>query len=250
MTPSLIAHRTCPLHAAENSLAGVQAAVDFGADLVEVDVRRTRDGVPVLMHDHSPGRTATGRGSSALLRRLPLRVLPASLVTNLRLSGTLAGAGDPVPTLTAALASAAPGLGFALDVKDAGAGPAVLGSVCEAGLRGRVLIWSQSEAVVSHCAAAAPEIEVALLRDTFDASATRRLLDEAVAWGARGVSVHQDVLDAALVDDAHGRGLAVYCWFQSLAVQDEKLPAAARFGLDGVVTNWVSEARATLTMRA
>ncbi len=89
-------------------------------------------------------------------------------------------------------------------------------------------------------------IEVSLLRDTADPASTRRLLDEAVAWGARGVSVHQGVLDSALVDEAHGRGLAVYCWFQSLAVQEEMLASAVAFGLDGVVTDWVAEALATI----
>ena len=247
MATSVIAHRACPLHAVENSLAGVRAAAGLGGDFVEVDVRRTRDGVPVLMHDRSPGRTARGGGAGALLSRAPLRRLRSSFVTSLRLRGAAAGAGDPVPTLAAALAAAPPPLGLALDVKDPGAGPATLRAVHDAGMERRVLLWSQNEAVVRHCARAASEIEVSLLRDTTSPQATRRLLDDAVAWGARGVSVHQDVLDAALVADAHHRGLAVYCWFRRLAVQEEKLAAAAAFGLDGVVTDWIREARATLT---
>lgn len=238
MATRVIAHRACPRHAVENSLAGVRAAAEMGADLVEVDVRRTRDGVPVLMHDRSPRRTA---GS-----RWPLRRLPANRVAGLRLRGDGPGAGDEVPTLTGALHAAAPGLGFALDVKDPGAGPATLGAVRAAGMHDRVLLWSQHEAVVRYCAKEAPGIEVSLLRDTSTPQATERFLSEAVAWGARGVSVHQGVLSAELVADAHGRGLAVYCWFQRLDVQEARLSAAAGFGLDGVVTDWVAEARSTL----
>ncbi len=250
MATRVIAHRACPRGAVENSLAGIRAAVALGADLVEVDVRRTRDGLPVLMHDSTPGRTAGGVRSTGVLGgargRLPLRCMPASRVARLRLRGDLAGSGDPVPTLAEALAAAPSHLGFALDVKDPGAGPATLRAVRAAGMEGRVLLWSQHEAVVRYCAREAPEVEVSLLRDTYDAAATDRLLGEAVAWGARGVSVHQGVLDAALVAEAHRRGIAVFCWFQNLAAQEAGLAEAAGFGLDGVVTDWVAEARSTL----
>lgn len=242
MVTRVIAHRACPRHAIENSVAGIIAAGEMGADLVEVDVRRTRDGVPVLMHDRSPRRTAG--------TRWPLRRLPSNRVAGLRLRGDGPGAGDEVPTLAAALAVTPPGLGFALDVKDPGAGPATLGAVRAAGMDDRVLLWSQHEPVVRYCAKEAPGIEVSLLRDTSTPQATGRFLSEAVAWGARGVSVHQGVLSAELVGDAHGRGLTVYCWFQSLDAQEAALGAAARFGLDGVVTDWVAEARSTLAALA
>ena len=250
MATRVIAHRACPLHAAENSLAGIRAAAAVGADFVEVDVRRTRDGTPMLLHDRTPGRTArVGAGAGPLgaaLGRVPLRCLSSSRVARFVLRGALAGAGDPVPALAAALEAAPSQLGFALDVKDPGAGPATLRAVREAGMEQRVLLWSQHEAVVRYCAREAPGIEVSLLRDTFDSAATARLLGAAVAWGARGISVHQSALEASLVAEAHRRGVAVYCWFQSLAVQEERLAEAAAFGLDGVVTDWVAEARSTL----
>lgn len=46
-----IAHRGYPVRVRENTLPSVEAAVEAGADWVEVDVRLTRDGVPVLLHD-------------------------------------------------------------------------------------------------------------------------------------------------------------------------------------------------------
>ncbi|MCZ7535807.1 MAG: glycerophosphodiester phosphodiesterase [Acidimicrobiia bacterium] len=246
MVARVIAHRTCPRHAIENSLAGILAAGALGAGYVEVDVRRTRDGVPVLMHDRTPGRTARFVGAARPLGRMPLRCLASATLAGTRLRGDAPGAGDPVPTLAAALGAAPPPLGFALDVKDPGAGPATLRAVREAQMDDRVLLWSQHEAAVRHFAGEAEGIEVSLLRDTASPAATRRLLDDAVAWGARGVSVHQGVLDEALVAEAHGRGLAVYCWFQSLAVQEEMLARASGFGLDGVVTDWVAGALATV----
>ena len=51
MPPVIIAHRTSPRDAPENSLEGIRRSAELGADYVEVDVRLTRDGVPVMLHD-------------------------------------------------------------------------------------------------------------------------------------------------------------------------------------------------------
>lgn len=59
-TPLLVAHRGEDSGAPENSLAAIAAAHDRGADVVEVDVRQTKDGVLVLMHDGDVKRTTDG----------------------------------------------------------------------------------------------------------------------------------------------------------------------------------------------
>lgn len=56
------AHRAAHLHFPENSLAAIQAAIDLGVDLVEIDVRLTKDMIPVLMHDGNLDRTSNGTG--------------------------------------------------------------------------------------------------------------------------------------------------------------------------------------------
>lgn len=48
---TLIAHRGTPREHPENTLASLRHAEALGADAVEFDVRTTRDGVPVLLHD-------------------------------------------------------------------------------------------------------------------------------------------------------------------------------------------------------
>lgn len=53
-----IAHRGSPFSAPENTLAAIDAAIDEGANYVELDVRRTRDGVLVLLHDRDLRRVA------------------------------------------------------------------------------------------------------------------------------------------------------------------------------------------------
>lgn len=56
------AHRGGHLTVPENSLASIDEAIRAGADIVELDVRETKDGVMVLMHDRKLDRTTTGKG--------------------------------------------------------------------------------------------------------------------------------------------------------------------------------------------
>lgn len=55
--PWVIAHRGDSFHAPENTLEAAQRAWDLGADAWELDVRLSRDRVPVLLHDRSLLRT-------------------------------------------------------------------------------------------------------------------------------------------------------------------------------------------------
>jgi len=59
------AHRAAHNNFPENSLPAIQEAIDIGVDIVELDVKVTKDGVPVLMHDGTINRTTTGTGKLA-----------------------------------------------------------------------------------------------------------------------------------------------------------------------------------------
>jgi|GEM_PF-3368925 len=61
--PVVIVHRGAWAFAPENSLAAYAAAMDYGADGCEVDLRRTRDGVLVLFHDDMLDRLTCGFGA-------------------------------------------------------------------------------------------------------------------------------------------------------------------------------------------
>ncbi|MFN3229850.1 MAG: glycerophosphodiester phosphodiesterase family protein [Asticcacaulis sp.] len=58
----VVAHRGCWKAAPENSIEALEACIRLGVDMVEVDVRRTRDGVLVVMHDETVDRTTNGSG--------------------------------------------------------------------------------------------------------------------------------------------------------------------------------------------
>src|SRR3954451_3410010 len=103
-----VAHRGDPYRVRENTLDSLRSALRRGADAVEIDVRLTRDGVPVLLHDET-------------LKRLweldrPLHSLSAAEVRGL--------SGGGVPTLAEAPA-AADATRLMLDLRGAPGGAAV-----------------------------------------------------------------------------------------------------------------------------
>jgi glycerophosphoryl diester phosphodiesterase len=58
----VVGHRGAAARAPENTAASLNAGLDAGADLIEIDVGLTRDGRAVLLHDTTLDRTTSGRG--------------------------------------------------------------------------------------------------------------------------------------------------------------------------------------------
>lgn len=111
----VVAHRGCWQQAPENSLAGLEACVRAGVDAVELDVRHTRDGVAVIIHDETLDRTTNGHGAVA--------DRTWAEVSRLRLRAGRGGRDAPltdqsIPTLDAYLTSAKGRMMIVFDVKD------------------------------------------------------------------------------------------------------------------------------------
>jgi glycerophosphoryl diester phosphodiesterase len=71
----VIAHRGAHREAPENTLASLEQAIEIGCDFVEIDVRRTKDGALVIMHDGNVGRMTNGRGKIEDLTLAEIRKL-------------------------------------------------------------------------------------------------------------------------------------------------------------------------------
>jgi len=73
--PDVVAHRGASAEVAEHTLAAYRRALDDGADGLECDVRLTRDGVLVCVHDRRVNRTSNGRGVVSTLELAELAEL-------------------------------------------------------------------------------------------------------------------------------------------------------------------------------
>ncbi len=94
MRPEVVAHRGASAVEAEHTLAAYRRALDDGADGVECDVRLTRDGVLVCVHDRRVDRTSSGRGVVSTLELADLSELDFGSWRN----GSSEDAPDPLLT--------------------------------------------------------------------------------------------------------------------------------------------------------
>ncbi|WP_186758058.1 glycerophosphodiester phosphodiesterase family protein [Echinicola salinicaeni] len=89
------AHRAAHRFHPENSLEAIQEAIRLGVDIVELDIRVSKDGVPLIMHDQTVNRTTTGNGEVESLEWEYLKSL------NLKYEGIPSS--SKIPTLKEAL---------------------------------------------------------------------------------------------------------------------------------------------------
>lgn len=61
----VVAHRADWRREPENSIAGIESAIKMGVDMVEIDLKKSKDGVLLLLHDETLDRTTTGHGKPA-----------------------------------------------------------------------------------------------------------------------------------------------------------------------------------------
>lgn len=59
----VVSHRADWRNAPENSLQAIQNCIDMGVDMVEIDLKKTKDGELILCHDKTLDRTTTGKGA-------------------------------------------------------------------------------------------------------------------------------------------------------------------------------------------
>ncbi|CAL9544817.1 glycerophosphodiester phosphodiesterase [Streptomyces thermolilacinus] len=224
-TLTVVGHRGDPYRVRENTVASIRSALARGADAVEIDVRLTWDGVPVLLHDDT-------------LRRLwhidrPLAALSFAEVREL--TGP-----EGVPTLHEALAAAAPHR-VMIDLPGATEASVrtVVGAVHECDAEDRVYYCSSAPAMLL-VRAADPAAELALTWTTL-APARPALLD---ALSPRWLNYRFGLVSRALTDRVHRDGLLVSSWTADTRRSMRKLIAN---GVDSITTNRVDTLNAVLT---
>jgi len=108
----VVAHRGMAPGYPENTLLAFRHAFELGVDYIEVDLRMTKDGVPVILHDDTLDRTTDGKGEVSELTLAEIKKLDAGSIAKPEFAGAR------IPTLEETLALAAPlGGKLILDIK-------------------------------------------------------------------------------------------------------------------------------------
>ena len=226
----VIAHRGASGHRPENTLPAYELAVEQGADMIEIDLHRTRDGAIVVTHDEELAGIG-GRGEIAQATLAEVRALDA-------------GGGEPVPMLDEVLDGFATRIPFNLELKRGkqaeypGLEQATLEAVNQRGLLARMLFSSFYDPVLARLRALSPEARVALL---ISRKFPQRAVERAKALGAEALNPEDSLVTAELVREAHAAGLAVYVFTVD---EEAELRRFLDLGVDGIFTNHPDRLRA------
>lgn len=225
----IIAHRANSGYSPENTLVGIKQAFDEGADAVEVDVRITKDGELVLMHDEDISRTTNGSGLVSDISLTELKKLDAGSWFSPFYSG------EQVPTLTEAL-EAAKGRGkLLLDVKSLLIGSSIKSSLNEAGV-GDDAVWPSQN--VSDTAAEdfkkyMPDAGILWMGITDPL--TKEEFDKLKDKGVIGFDIDYSLATKEFIDAAHLNGMFVFVY--TVMDQDTML-YLIDIGVDGMETDF------------
>lgn len=110
----VVAHRGSSADRPECTLAAVRRAIEVGATTTEVDVRRTKDGALVILHDATVDRTTDGTGPISALTLAEARKLDAGSRFDPRWKN------ERIPTLAEVLQAAHGRIDVLLDLKEQG----------------------------------------------------------------------------------------------------------------------------------
>jgi len=157
-----VSHRGAAALAPENTLAAVGAGVNSGARFIEIDVRLTSDGVPVLMHDASLERTTDGTGYVKERTWEYVKTLDAGSHFSPEFKG------EPVPGLDEVLAYMKGARStLVIEVKSPedypGIDDIILATLKKHGMEGRVVVVSFDAGWIEGFGKLAPEVSLGVL---------------------------------------------------------------------------------------
>lgn len=223
--PWVIAHRGNSSVAPENTLAAFQAALEVGADMVELDVHLSADGHVIVMHDDDVARTTNGQGKIQDLPWPQIQKLDAGSWFDKRFKD------EPVPTLDDTLRLISGQAGACIEIKDNDPRLAteVLQRLDQAGMQERSMIISFHADVLRVCRGKLKCPPLSLLSTQSD------VIDRAVAIGADGVQPQYDIVDESFVERAHAAGLFVAVWTVNNQVVMRQM---LQVGVDGITSDF------------
>lgn len=214
----LIGHRGARAIDPENTIRSLKRAISCGADMVEVDVRLTRDKIPVVIHDETVDRTTNGSGY--------VNEMTAHEICELD-----AGGGERVPTLDHVLQFIKKtDINLIIEIKEIGIEEVILHSIQNSRMEDSVIVTSFFHPAVKNLKRMVPSIRTGVI---FTSLPVR-------PW-ILAIDANADVMfpkyirtTADLVKGAQEHGIAVYPWVVNTR---EEFLRIVEMGADGIVSD-------------
>lgn len=225
----IVAHRGASAYEPENTLRAFRRAIELGADMSELDLHLTRDGVLVVMHNFTVDQTTNGHGEIAELTLAQFQALDA-------------GEGEHPPTLQQVIELVRGCSGLYIELKGQGTPrPAVnLLRANQFTSANQVIVGSFQPDLVRETKELAPELSVSLLvGPVYPAPELVALARAAKAdyihlcWESRAPQPHK-LLTPDLLRELRDAGLGIVLWHEE---REDELQVLRTLDVDAICTN-------------
>jgi glycerophosphoryl diester phosphodiesterase len=211
-----IAHRGASAYEPENTLRSFKLAFDMKADMIELDIRKSKDGHLVVIHDSTVNRTTNGRGYVKDLTLAELKRLDA-------------GKGEKIPTLEEVIEVGAGKTKFAIEIKEQGTEKKAINLIKEYNLLDDVFFISKNRESLKTVKTLEGGIRTCLITvfSCTSINSGRESLADAIA-------PFHFFISKSLVKKVQRSGLFLFTW----VVDSEKRALWMKdIGINGIVTN-------------
>jgi glycerophosphoryl diester phosphodiesterase len=213
----IVAHRGASAYEPENTIRAIRRAIEFGADMVEVDAHSTRDGHLVVIHDAEVDHTTNGKG----------KVRDSSLQAIRKLN---AGKGEKVPTLHEVLRVAKDEIGVMIEVKAIGIEKPILELIRNEEMLEQVIITSFMSDVVGNIKKLEPRIRTGQIFSW----KIPNIVKKAIELKATIMVPAFELVNREMVQELHGISIPIYAWTVDDPYVAKRL---IEIGVDGIITN-------------
>ncbi len=234
-----IGHRGAKAYAPENTLVSFRKALELGVDMVEFDVRITKDKHPVVFHDRRVGRLTENAGR---IKNLTLRE-----VKKLRINGQ-----EGIPTLAEVLEVIDNKIGLDIELKIRGSAQIVIQTLRDYKINfSNIMISSNYASEIREAERLEPEITTALLFRSTSSFSFWFILDFLailflpltmyyISWlvkkaNADYININYHFLDRNKVALFKKKGIKICAWTVD---NQKKIDYLKNLGIDGIVTNY------------
>lgn len=232
--PLIAAHRGASKYAPENTMAAFRLAETMGADCIELDVRATRDGRLIALHDESVDRTTDGKGRADYLAFREIRRLDAG--------GWFSPVfrGERIPSVEEVLDHFGGSMCLVLELKQPSARSGIEEKLArllvERGLdhpeRGRIVIQSFDTRSLRRVRELLPDVPTAVLVRPRQRVTSRDLAE--YRRFADAVHLHRSSAREPVIRRIRSHGLSVMVWNVRGKRQVRRL---LRYGAHGILTD-------------
>ena len=190
----VIAHRGASAYAPENTLTAFRKALEMHADAIEFDLRRSRDGVPVVIHDDNLKRVA---GVDKKVSDLTVEELK-----KIKVFGS-----ETIPTFEDVLREFANKIPMFIEIKDEGIEETVVNLMRNYNAIENSIVISFNPNILSKIKELENKIEIGLISNTYPVP-----IDVVQKIKAFAILPKHTTVTPRVVKEAHARNLKVYTW--------------------------------------